>query len=87
MFAQSAIPFYLVIVNFYVFVLMGIDKYKAQQHHWRIPESNILFMGVIGGGIGGILGQFVFHHKTRKKKFFICFTIGILTAVFLFLLR
>lgn len=78
MFSTSPVPFYLVIVNLYVFGLMWWDKRKAIRHEWRIPESNLLFMGIIGGGLGGIIARQLFHHKTRKRKFLICFVIGIL---------
>lgn len=34
-------------------------------------------MGIVGGGFGGLLAQRLFHHKTRKKKFYLCFLIGV----------
>lgn len=77
MFGPSVIPFYLVLVNVYLFGLMAFDKHQAKNHKWRIPESNLLFMGAIGGGFGGLLARQVFHHKTRKKKFAIFFLIGV----------
>ena len=50
------------------FMLFGIDKRKAVKHKWRIPESTLLMFSV-PGGVGGLLGMLVFHHKTRKWKF------------------
>ncbi|KAF1298681.1 hypothetical protein BAU15_11180 [Enterococcus sp. JM4C] len=77
--------FYLFIVNVYLFCLMGYDKRKAQKKQWRVPESNLLFVGLLGGGLGGLLAQKVFHHKTRKRKFYICFLLGVVTdAVLLY---
>ena len=34
--------YYLIAVNILAFALMGIDKYKAQHHLWRIPDENPL---------------------------------------------
>ena len=72
-FIQNPLWFYLLIANLYLFGLMGYDKYQAVRKKWRVPEWNLLFMGLIGGGIGGLIAQRVFHHKTRKRKFYIFF--------------
>ena len=52
---------------------MGIDKYKAKKGKWRIQEKTLLTLVVLGGGIGGIAGMYVFRHKTQKPRFFIGF--------------
>lgn len=72
---------YLVLINSVLFVLMGVDKSKAKNHQWRIPEKTLLLLGLIGGGFGGLLGQKVFRHKTRKPMFYVIFTVGALLAV------
>ncbi|MGM0124141.1 hypothetical protein IGI37_001515 [Enterococcus sp. AZ194] len=77
--SSNPLWFYLFIVNLYLFCLMGYDKRKAKKKQWRVPESNLLFVGLIGGGLGGLLAQKAFHHKTRKRKFLICFLLGIVT--------
>ena len=41
-------------------------------------------MGLIGGGIGGLIAQRVFHHKTRKRKFYI-FAFGVIVDLLLFI--
>ena len=77
-FIQNPLWFYLLIANLYLFGLMGYDKYQAVRKKWRVPEWNLLFMGLIGGGIGGLIAQRVFHHKTRKRKFYIFFAFGVI---------
>ena len=62
---------YLASVNLAAFVLYGIDKYKARRGLWRIPESVLLFASAAGGSAGALLGMYVFHHKTKKPRFFI----------------
>lgn len=60
---------YLLAVNLLLFALMGIDKYKAKQGLWRIPEKTLFGLAIAGGSIGGILGMRVFRHKTQHNSF------------------
>ena len=66
-FIQNPLWFYLLIANLYLFGLMGYDKYQAVRKKWRVPEWNLLFMGLIGGGMVGLIAQRVFHHLTCKR--------------------
>lgn len=73
---------YLFAVNILLFVLMGIDKRRAKRGQWRIRESTLLTLAVVGGSLGGICGMLRFHHKTRhpvfRFGFFIIFAVQIL---------
>jgi uncharacterized membrane protein YsdA (DUF1294 family) len=60
---------YLAVINIIAFLIMGVDKFKAQRHKWRISELNIFIMGIIGGAFGVFLGMGIFHHKTKHRKF------------------
>lgn len=62
---------YLVFINILGFLLMGIDKKKAQKKVWRIPESTLFIVAIIGGSIGSIIGMHFFHHKTKHWYFVI----------------
>lgn len=55
--------------NIVVFLLYGIDKWKAKRNKWRISEMCLLGTALCFGGIGAFVGMIVFHHKTRKWKF------------------
>ena len=61
--------FYLVAVNIAAFALMGIDKKRAINHAWRIPEKTLFLSAILGGSIGAIAGMQVFRHKTKHGKF------------------
>ena len=61
--------YYLLVVNTLTFLLYGIDKYKAKKARWRISETTLLMMAVIGGSIGAWAGMRLWHHKTMHKKF------------------
>lgn len=60
---------YLLAVNVVSFAAMGIDKQKARKRAWRIPESTLFVLAIIGGSIGSILGMRLFRHKTRHRSF------------------
>ena len=60
---------YLLLVNIIAFALFAIDKRRAQRQMTRIPESVLLWMARLGGGLGCIVGMYALHHKKRKPKF------------------
>jgi len=64
-----ALGIYLLAVNLWAFVLMGIDKRRAKKDLWRIREKTLFLPVLLGGGVGGILGMNVFHHKTKHWYF------------------
>lgn len=61
--------YYLIAVNVLAFVLMGIDKRRAKQNAWRIPEKPLFLPAILGGALGGVAGMRLFHHKTRHWYF------------------
>ena len=63
--------YYVIVVNIISFVLYGIDKYKAKNNKYRIEEETLFTISFLGGCIGSIMGMKVFHHKTKKKVFWI----------------
>lgn len=78
---------YLIIINAIGCVLMLVDKNKAKQRHWRIPERVLMVTAVIGGSIGVLAGMKLFRHKTKHPKFTIgvpvILALQIVAAVFL----
>ncbi len=62
---------YICVINVMAFFLYGLDKQKAKRHKWRIPEATLLGVAVLGGSIGAFLGMRIFHHKTKKAKFYV----------------
>ena len=60
---------YLAVINVVTFFIYGIDKWKAKKSKWRIRETALLGLAVLGGSIGAWLGMKVWHHKTLHKKF------------------
>ena len=69
MLARVILIIYVLFVTFLGIASMASDKIRAMEHRFRIPESVLITIAVIGGSIGSILGMVLFHHKTRKAKF------------------
>ena len=80
-FTIKNIIIYLIIINLIAFLAMFIDKKKAQKGKWRIKESTLLILALIGGSIGAISGMYIFHHKTQKPRFYIGFPIIIIHQI------
>lgn len=65
----SVLVFYLVLINLLGFMSMLIDKRKARKRAFRIPESTLFMIAVLGGSLGSLIGMYLFHHKTRHRSF------------------
>lgn len=72
-FTTQNILIYILIINVITFLIMWFDKHEAKIGDWRVPERTLFLLVLLGGGIGGIAGMYVFRHKTRKWYFKIGF--------------
>ncbi|MBE6138020.1 MAG: DUF1294 domain-containing protein [Erysipelotrichaceae bacterium] len=60
-----------VIISVLVLLLYIIDKLKAKNYLWRIPEFTLLIAPWLFGSLGGILGVFLIRHKSKHWYFII----------------
>lgn len=60
---------FLLLMCLIAFCLMGIDKRRSKRQVWRISEKTLFLVTLLGGGVGGTLGMWCFHHKTRHWYF------------------
>ena len=56
---------WLGLASLLLFGMMGADKKKAKRGQWRIPEKTLFLVAICGGAVGGTLGMYQFHHKTK----------------------
>lgn len=63
------IPAAFVAMSVIGFVLMGADKRRAEKGAWRIPEKVLFGVSFLLGGVGSLVGMFVFRHKTKHASF------------------
>ena len=81
---------YLVVINFITFFVYGLDKAKAEGQSWRVKETRLLLLALVGGSIGAIAGMKIFRHKTKKIGFLLPFVVILLVQiglVYLFLTK
>ena len=69
---------YYLAINIILFLAMSIDKSKAVKGKWRIPESTLFILSILGGAIGGFAAMYLFHHKNRKWSFKIIFALSLI---------
>ena len=77
---------YIAVINVITFFTMWLDKKKAKKGKWRIKENTLLMLALLGGGIGGILGMYTFHHKTQKARFVIGFPLILICQILFIIL-
>lgn len=66
---DNIIYIYFIIINIIGFLLMYLDKRKAINKKWRIKESTLICVAIIGGSLGSLAGMKAFRHKTKHTKF------------------
>ena len=66
---MKIVMLYLILINALAFMLMLVDKRKAQQHKRRIPEYVLLTVAVIGGSLGTFIAMELIRHKTKHFIF------------------
>ena len=73
----------IAVMNLVSFALMGIDKLRARRGAWRISEKALFLTTACFGGLGGVLGMRVFHHKTQHWYFKVFFPVLLVVQIVL----
>ncbi len=66
---ETIFLYYFIGINIVAFCLYGYDKWMAQINTWRVPESMLWIVALIGGSVGALAGMQFFRHKTQKISF------------------
>jgi uncharacterized membrane protein YsdA (DUF1294 family) len=59
----------VLLVNAATYLFYWVDKSQAEQGGFRIPESKLLLLALIGGSPAAIFACHSLRHKTRKQPF------------------
>ncbi|VSA36619.1 membrane protein [Streptococcus pneumoniae] len=78
---DEKITLVLLIWNVIIFLIYGIDKFKARRRAWRIQEKILLILALTCGGFGAWLAGITFHHKARKWYFKTVWFLGMVTTL------
>lgn len=60
---------------------MGYDKRCARRGKWRVSEKTLFLATSCFGGLGGVLGMKVFHHKTQHWYFRVFFPVLLIVQI------
>lgn len=61
--------YFCIVMSAVAFCLYGVDKSAAKHQRWRISESKLHVLGLLGGWPGAFVAQHVFKHKRSKPAF------------------
>lgn len=59
----------MLVMSVISFLTFGLDKLKAKNGKWRIPEKTLFATALLLGGPGALIGMYLFRHKTKHIQF------------------
>lgn len=74
---------YVLFINLWVFILCGVDKYKAARGKWRVRERTFFALSALGGSVFMLFGMRLFRHKTKHREFTICIPMMLILQIVL----
>ena len=66
------------VVSLVTYIAYAIDKSAAKKGAWRIPESTLHFLSLVGGWPGAVVAQKWLRHKSKKAPFRVLFWMTVL---------
>lgn len=66
---MKTLTIYYLFTNLLCLGIYAWDKFAAIRSKPRITETKLHLFALLGGGIGALLGQSLFRHKTQKTIF------------------
>ena len=77
---SEILPFYVTptvmcIFSLWVYRTLAYDKKRAQTDQWRVQESTLHFLELLGGWPGSFVAQRRFRHKISKSSYQVTFWI------------
>ena len=76
---------YLLFINLAAIFVYGTDKLWARGNAWRVRETTLWLLALLGGSAGAIIAIKLFRHKTRKATFLVPLAVIILAQIILYL--
>lgn len=62
---------YFSLISFITAIVTVTDKFKARRNRWRIPESTLFILAILGGSVAEYATMRIIRHKTLHKRFMI----------------
>lgn len=77
---------YFVCINVLGVIVNCIDKSRAKRNKWRIKETTLWIIGILGGAFGSYITMKAIRHKTKHKSFMIGMPILIILNIIILVL-
>lgn len=68
---KIALLIYWALISLIAVAVCAWDKHRAKKGGRRVPERTLLLLCVLGGSAAFWAAMYLFHHKTRKPKFYL----------------
>lgn len=72
---------WLILINFVSVIVCIYDKHRAKCGKWRVRESTLWLLTLLGGGIGMYAAMRAIRHKTRHLSFMVGIPIIIILQI------
>lgn len=66
---------YYISINFWLIIMMSVDKRRSKRGKWRVTEKKLWWLALSGGALGGWIGMNAFRHKTKHRLFQVGFPV------------
>ena len=63
------------LMSMVAFAAYRVDKRRAERGEWRVSETTLHGIELLGGWPGAWAGQHVFRHKRQKRGYMIVFRV------------
>lgn len=77
---------YLIAISIVAIAITIYDKLRAIGRHWRVKESTLLIISVLGGSVAMYITMQIIRHKTRHIKFMLGIPIIIIVQLLILFL-
>lgn len=79
LYASPIVPAVYVVLSALTYTTYSRDKDNAQAGYWRVPESTLHLMELVGGWPGALVAQWRLRHKNRKVSYQVIFWLAVIT--------
>lgn len=62
---------YIAVISIIGWILPYVDKRRAKNGSWRIPEKTLFVVSALGGSVAMYASMKKYRHKTKHKRFMI----------------
>ena len=78
---EKIILIYLICISCVAAIYTVVDKIKAKQGKWRVPEATLFLLSLLGGSVVMYITMRLIRHKTKHLRFMLGIPLIILLQI------